>query len=455
MAEQYQLPGQFSTPDMSAISYRAGNDDAVAQEQANNFIKQWNQTTNIVNANRDLSLRERDFAQRMIQNDRDYQLKRERQDSDLRANDIAFEMNQFAFDKSKEKYKQLQNSWENYPKLRDDIATLLPNGGNIPNWGRVRSQIRSRFAKNEADTVIVEGILADYDNENKLYSDTKVLDDQGQIQSWLEAGDFLIDEKDAQGNIIGSKPIMIGDRTAEQLYSEALLAYQQGDRVTYAAKMAPLRRIGSQRQQLRERVEDINRDIQIGRATGVPIYQIKSTDKGMETTFQYPRVYGSSGGSGGVKTYEKADVEFLDAQLKSVENTIADLDTKIAEEDSELRKAGLQAEKDGLVAKKESLQKVVDMGVKLLEQKAATQMPKTTGQPQETPAGATKKRTLQPPSIPVPVGTAKPKAPAITIGGTAPTQPVTPGEVSLNGIQIGSPQAYSQFDIPVDIGRKF
>jgi hypothetical protein len=448
MAEQYQLPGQFSTPDMSAISYRAGNDDAVAQEQANNFIKQWNQTTNIVNANRDLSLRERDFAQRMIQNDRDYQLKREKQDSDLRANDIAFEMNQFAFDKSKEKYKQLQNSWDNYPKLRDDIAALLPNGGNVQNWGRIRSQIRSRFAKNEADAILVEQILKDYDEENKVYSDSKVLDDQGQVQSWLESGDFLIDEKDDQGNIIGSKPIMIGDRTAEQLYSEAIMAYQNGDRVTYAAKMAPLRRIGSQRQQLRERAEDINRDIQIGRATGVPIYQIKSTDKGVETTFQYPRVYGATGAgaSSGVKTYEKADIEFLDSQIKSVENTIADLDTKIAEEDSELRKAGLQAEKDGLVAKKESLQKVVDMGVKLLEQKATTQMPKTTGQPQTAPAGATKKRTLQPPAKPpIPATAPNPQTPSSPMTSTA-TTPETPvvGYVNVEGMRLTEKEAKAE-----------
>jgi hypothetical protein len=413
------------------------------------FTEQINAYTNIQNANRDMSLRERDFANRMIQNDRDYELRRERQDQDLRTGDLTFEINKFAFNKNKEKYEQLQNSWQNYPQIKDEIATLLPNGGNVPNWGRVRSQIRSRFAKNEADALIVEGILADYDNENKIYSDTKVLDDQGQVQSWLESGDFLIDEKDDQGNIIGSKPIMIGDQSAEQVFSEAILAYQQGDRVTYAAKMAPLRRIGSQRQQLRERAEDINRDIQIGRATGVPIYQIKSTDKGVETTFQYPRVYGATGatggsGSTGVKTYEKADIDFLDSQIKSVDNSIGELDSKIAEEDSELRKAGLQADKEGLLAKKQSLQKTMDMGVQLLQQKAATQLPQATGQPQATPGRATPQKILKAPSFPVPAGT--PRQPATTPANPMSSTPTTTGEavigyVSEEGMRLTEEEA--------------
>jgi hypothetical protein len=455
MADQYQLPGQFQAPSMAEISYNAGDDNAQATAQAANFIKQWNAVTNIENANRDLSLREKQFQQLAIQNDRDYTLRREKQDQDMRNGDITFEMNQFAFNKNKEKYDQLRASWENYPKIRDEISSLLPNGGNVPNWGRVRSQIRSRFARNEADAVIVEQILADYDNENKIYSDTKVLDDQGQVQSWLESGDFQIDEKDDEGNIIGSKPIMIGDRTAEQVFSEAVLAYQQGDRVTYAAKMAPLRRIGSQRQQLRERAQDINRDLQISEATGVPIYQIKSTDKGVETTYMQPRVYGTRGtGTGtsastGIKTYEKADIEFLDAQIKSAENSIADLDSKIAEEDSELRKAGLKAERDGLVAKKDSLQKVVDMGVKLLEQKAATQLPQTTtpqGQPKTTPGRATPQGILKAPSFPAPSTAPKPQTSANPVSSTATTTPETEivGYVNVEGMRLTEKEAKAE-----------
>lgn len=452
MAEQYQLPGQFQAPSMAEISYAGGDQQAGDPARWKMFTDQINAYTNIQNANRDISLREKQFQNLVVQNDRDYVLRRERQDQDIRNGDITFEMNKFAFDKNKEKYNQLQNSWQNYPKIRDEISALLPNGGNVPNWGRVRSQIRSRFAKNEADAVIVEGILNDYDKENQIFSDTKVLDDQGQVQSWLESGDFLIDEKDDQGNIIGSKPIMIGDRTAEQVFSEAILAYQQGDRVTYAAKMAPLRRIGSQRQQLRERAEDINRDIQIGRATGVPIYQIKSTDKGVETTFQTPRIYGTSrtgtsATSTGIKTYEKADIDFLDSQIKSVENSIAELDTKIEEEDSELRKAGLQADKEGLLAKKQSLQKTMDMGVQLLQQKAASQLPQATGQPQATPEGAVKKKTLQPPAMPAP--SAAPKAqtsgsPMSSTATPATAETTVIGYISEEGMRLSEAEAKAQ-----------
>lgn len=124
-------------------------------------------------------------------------------------------------------------------------------------------------------------------------------------------------------------------------------------------------------------------------------------------------------GATSVKTYEKADIEFLDGQIKSVDGLIVDKKAELAGAESPVAKAGIQADLDGLIAKQASLQKTLDMGVKLLEQKAVSQLPQTTGQPQVTPAGATKKRTLQPPSFPVPTTTPKPQTSASPVSSTA------------------------------------
>jgi hypothetical protein len=126
-----------------------------------------------------------------------------------------------------------------------------------------------------------------------------------------------------------------------------------------------------------------------------------------------------AGTSTGVKTYEKADIEFLDGQIKSVEGVIAEKRGELEGAESPVAKAGIQADLDGLIAKQASLQKTLDMGVQLLQQKAASQLPQTTGQPQVTPAGPAKKRTLQPPSFPVPTTTPKPQTSASPISSTA------------------------------------
>ena len=343
MAEPYQLPGQFQVPSMAEVSYAAGNQEAGANARWKQFTDEVTAFTNINNANRLQSLREKEFARRIVENDRDFDLRSELQDSTIRNNTLNYEVTKFNLDKTKEQYGQLQEAWQNYPKIKAEISSLLPNGGNVPNWGRVRSQIRAQFARNPAEALLVDQILSDYDQENKIFSDNAVLADQAQVQSWLEGGDFVIDEFDDQGNVIGSKPIMIGDQTAEQVYSQALLEYQRGNQVGYLAKMAPLKRIGNQRQKMREAAETIQQAGAIERATGVPLYQIKATEKGIETLFQPPRVSATRGaGVSQVASAAKAYSEIarnLGEEAKALQDEAAGLEDGLEKTALEARAA--------------------------------------------------------------------------------------------------------------------
>jgi hypothetical protein len=160
-----------------------------------------------------------------------------------------------------------------------------------------------------------------------------------------------------------------------------------------------------------------------------------------------PSRTGTSATSGGVKTFEKADVDFLDNQIKSVETQITTKEGELEGAESQVAKAGIQAELDGLNAKKQSLQKTMDMGVQLLQQKAATQLPQTTGQPQAIPAGGEKKRTLQPPSFPVPATTPRPQPSASPMSSTAiptTTETAAIGFVSEEGMRLTEAEARAQ-----------
>jgi hypothetical protein len=255
----------------------------------------------------------------------------------------------------------------------------------------------------------------------------------------------LIDEFDDQGNVIGSKPIMIGDQTAEQVYSEALLEYTRGNQVGYLAKMAPLKRIGNQRQQMREAAQTIQQAGAIEKATGVPIYQIKATDKGIETVFQPPRVYASRGagaGTEGVKTLSEADVKLLREELTNVDTQIAEIDSKLAEVESPIQKARFESDKAGLEAKKGNIQRTIDMGVQLIQQKGTTQLPAQPQAPaQGSPTRMTPQSILKPPTFPTPAPKAVTPSERIPVSG--------PMTITPSGIQFPTGPAGASRGLPV------
>ncbi len=432
MADQYQLPGQFQVPSMAEISYNAGDDNAQATAQAANFIKQWNAVTNIENANRAQSLREKQFQQLVVQNDRDFDLRRERQDQDIRVGDLDFELKKFAYDTQKRNFNQLEETWAKKDEILGALEAFSPNGGNDQQYPQARVRVFKMFGNNPNAYKIVQGILGPYDEQYQIFKANKYTEDAVEVQGAFDDG--ILDD------------INIGETRAVDYWRNAKLN-QNDDPDGFAAAV----------RQLRRKINEVRTTEAEGRfaaqnlAEGNIVTRELKLPDGTTLKSTAPRVFAPSrtgtGTSAGVKTYEKADFEVLDAQIKSAENNIAELDSKIADEDNELKKAGLQAERDGLVVKKDSLQKVVDMGVKLLEQKATTQLPQTTGQPQATPAGGAKKRTLQPPSFPAPATTPRPQPSASPMSSTttpATTETAVIGYVSEEGMRLTEAEARAQ-----------
>ncbi len=436
MAEQYQLPPQFQAPSMAEISYQSGDTQAVDNANFKMFTDQINAYTNIENANRAQSLREKQFQQLVVQNDRDFDLRRERQDQDIRVGDLDFELKKFAYDTQKRNFNQLEETWAKKDEILGALEAFSPNGGNDQQYPQARVRVFKMFGNNPNAYKIVQGILGPYDEQYQIFKANKYTEDAVEVQGAFDDG--ILDD------------INIGETRAVDYWRNAKLN-QNDDPDGFAAAV----------RQLRRKINEVRTTEAEGRfaaqnvAEGNIVTRELKLPDGTTLKSTAPRVFAPSrtgtgtSASTGIKTYEKADFEVLDSQIKSTENTIAELDSKIADEDNELKKAGLQAERDGLVVKKDSLQKVVDMGVKLLEQKATTQLPQTTGQPQATPAGGAKKRTLQPPSFPAPAPatTPRPQPSASPMSSTttpATTETAVIGYVSEEGMRLTEAEARAQ-----------
>ena len=433
MTETYPIPNQLQLPNIPQSSYTIQDDGALATAQAANFIRQWNEVTNISNADRAQSLREKQFQQLVVQNDRDFDLRREKQDQDMRIGDLSFELKKFQYDTEKKNFNQLEETWSKKDEIIGALEAFSPNGGNDQQYPQARVRVFKMFANNPNAYKIVQGILGPYDEQYQVFKANKYSEDAVEVQGAFDDG--LLDG------------VTVGDTRAVDYWRNAKLN-QNDDPDGFAAAI----------RQLRRKINEIRTTEAEGKFAAQSVAEGNIVTREMKlpdgTTLKStaPRVYGTSrtgtsATSGGVKTYEKADIDFLDSQIKSVENSIGELDAKIAEEDSELRKAGLQAEKEGLLAKKQSLQKTMDMGVQLLQQKAASQLPQTTGQPQTTPGRVTPQKILKAPSFPVPAGT--PRQPATTPANPMSSTPTTTGEaiigyVSEEGMRLTEAEAKAQ-----------
>ena len=433
MTETYPIPNQLQLPNIPQSSYTIQDDGALATAQAANFIRQWNEVTNIANADRAQSLREKQFQQLVVQNDRDYDLRREKQDQDMRIGDLSFELKKFQYDTEKKNFNQLEETWSKKDEIIGALEAFSPNGGNDQQYPQARVRVFKMFANNPNAYKIVQGILGPYDEQYQVFKANKYSEDAVEVQGAFDDG--LLDG------------VTVGDTRAVDYWRNAKLN-QNDDPDGFAAAV----------RQLRRKINEIRTTEAEGKfaaqnlAEGnILTREIKLPD-GTTLKSTAPRVYGTSrtgtsATSGGVKTFEKADVEFLDNQIKSVENEITTKEGELEAAESQVAKAGIQAELDGLKAKKQSLQNTMDMGVQLLQQKAASQLPQTTGQPQATPGRATPQKILKAPSFPVPAGT--PKQPATAPANPLSSVPTTTGEavigyVSEEGMRLTEAEAKAQ-----------
>jgi hypothetical protein len=158
---------------MAEVSYRSGDTQAADNANFALFTDQINKYTNIQNANRDMSLRERDFANRVVQNDRDYDLRREKQDQDIRIGDLSFEIKKFAYDTERKNFAQLEETWAKKDEIIGALEAFSPNGGNDQQYPQARMRVYKMFANNPNAYKIVQGILAPYEEQYNVFKNFK------------------------------------------------------------------------------------------------------------------------------------------------------------------------------------------------------------------------------------------------------------------------------------------
>lgn len=188
MAEPYQIPGNFQVPSLAETSALAGNDNIQAEAQMNQFTKQADSWTNILNANRMQSLRERQFAQEMVNADRNFQLakdqqeynfqsgardfdlKKEYQQAQLRNFDLNAQQAQWNLQMQREDYDNTQEAIKMGPSWRAELdARLGPSGAYGPNAESIMADFVLEKGTNLGAQKVLENMIGKLQQTSQNY----------------------------------------------------------------------------------------------------------------------------------------------------------------------------------------------------------------------------------------------------------------------------------------------
>ena len=411
MTETYPIPNQLQLPNIPQSSYTIQDDGALATAQAANFIRQWNEVTNISNADRAQSLREKQFQQLVVQNDRDFDLKREKQDQDMRIGDLSFELKKFQYDTEKKNFNQLEETWSKKDEIIGALEAFSPNGGNDQQYPQARVRVFKMFANNPNAYKIVQGILGPYDEQYQVFKANKYSEDAVEVQGAFDDG--LLDG------------VYIGDTRAVDYWRNAKLN-QNDDPDGFAAAI----------RQLRRKINEIRTTEAEGKFAAQSVAEggtIKRTIKlpdGTTLESAVPRTYGTSRTGTSTGGGASADGKFA----KDWNQEAINLGPEIEKAQSAVNDATDPIEK---AAADVELRKLVDLR-EIFRQGAREQVERVRGQPtQGAPSAQPAKPTSSPgllgpvpgaPPMPskmgVPTTSTGQPAPATTASATPARQPL-------------------------------
>jgi len=344
--QTYPLPRDYVLPEIPTSAYAMPDDGALATAQANNFIRQYTNVTNIENANRDQSRREKEFLRSIVENDRNYELAAEQQNQSIRNDNLKYEITKFAYDKQRESYLQLQDAWAKRPEWQGIFDRLAPNGGNSPTYPTDKAKAYRLLAKNPADLEVLQTVFDPYDKEYAVFEKVKGFADESEVKAAFDAG--LLD---------GEK---IGDQDAASYFRDIILN-RAADPISYAAGMRNLKTLATIAQ------EDIARRRQAliegetkGKfeaeafGAGATDVELKMEGGKIVRTAKTPRdLYGRSGVSGpNVSQISQASKDYIDAavkigeQITTLESDAAGLPEGIEKTAAEAKIAGLQRQQE-------------------------------------------------------------------------------------------------------------
>jgi len=346
MAEAYQLPGPFQLPSIPQTSFNVADERATADVSFNQFTDQIRQYTNINNANREVSLREKQFLRNIVENDRNYELAAEQQNQNIRTDNLKYEINKFAYDKQRENYAQLQEAWGKRSEWQSIFDRLAPNGGNSPTYPTDKAKAYRLLAKNPADLEVLQTVFDPYDKEYAVFEKVKGFADEAEVQSAFDAG--LLD---------GEK---IGDQDAASYFRDILLN-RAADPISYAAGMRNLKdKANIAREDVARRRQALIDAETKGKfeaeafGSGATDVELKMEGGKIVRTAKTPRaLYGRSGVSGpNVSQISQASKDYVDAavkigeQITTLESDAAGMPEGIEKTAAEAKIAGLQRQQE-------------------------------------------------------------------------------------------------------------
>ena len=304
--------------------------------------------TNILNADRMQSMRERQFAQEMLNADRnfqfqkdqqeynfqagnrDYDLRREYQQAQLRNFDLNAQQAQWQLQLQKENYNNAQEAIGMAPVWRDELNRRLgPSGAYGPKADEIMADFVLDKGTNPAYKAVLDQLLIDYKARAQTYKENVFNQTITKATSLLGTGEL--------GSLKFSDPNLpsdVGEVSGNFILSQLKQARAQGD----------IDNMMLYQGMLNSGIEDLNRKKQqrmqeqsMVRAAGLglPLEQVDVKGGEMSARFGYPKTIKGAGSKGTAteKMLEKTNVE----ALTGLETSMRDAKTELEAADTALQ----------------------------------------------------------------------------------------------------------------------
>jgi hypothetical protein len=336
MAQQYQLPGEFRAPDLSATAAASGNQTARDQEVMNNYLRQFNEATNIQNADRLMSLREREFAQQMVNNERDFQLRKDSQEYNWMNSNRNFELTkslneiqnkaaglQFLkakvdLDRVNRELTAQEEIAKRAPELIDDFESKFgANAAYNKDFQKNFIRWKSGIAKNAAESQAIDVLFGGYKDAHANWSKE---DYDGKLAT---IGSFEGDMDEIQ----------VGGMTGTELYDKAMEARKNGDLFNEKRYMSMLSRGIETFETRRKAEEKVNLLQGIQKETGQPNVTVNVGAGGEVSGVVAPSRYAGRYPAGVASRFKPLGIK----EVQEYQNQTVQLDTDINDLNAKLQ----------------------------------------------------------------------------------------------------------------------
>lgn len=404
MATPYNVPRDLNLQTVATPSLAEGYQTARGDTDMAAFTKTADAYVNMLNANRMQSLREKQFQQQLIDEDRKFDLLNRQEASISRGRDQQYEMNKYSFDQAARRDRELEDAWAKRDEWQGIIDQMLPNGGSDYNYKNGVAAIY-RKAKNPSDFAVLKGLLGPLDEQYSTFRATDQMQKEANIQTAVELGYLEIpDEEWAQMSVL-----------------------KQTDPVRYMARLGKYQGLAdSKREQVKFQKEREQAGIISGELTaramarGIPESQITETyEPGKGSTFKaepVKPVKGTTGtGAGGASTVGKFATDFAE-EARKLTPDIQLAKSEVDQAGDPIVKAVAEARLRGLIEQRDIFQKAAVEQVQQVRGQAVPATQQTT--PSATPQTGT-------PGLLGPIPGAPPKPSQMNVPPT-PTATATP-----------------------------